>query len=230
MEHATGTVPVAGPETRAEDLRRLHANDPSLTTVSWFCSGVGDTEVAQLALALAGISTANTACQRLDLDLNEGVTDTSASGLAGAVSRSGVVRVGLTGTGMGDASTASVRAACVANAERRLRANDSALIVVDWADAGVDDADVARLASALDGNSTCQLMHLELNDGVTQACVEGLAAALVKSAVVTVELGGTQVNESGCDTVRTACVANFERRLGFALLSAEDGAGAMEQA
>lgn len=205
-------------EARADDLRRLRENDPECVHVVWTCSGAGDAEVAQLAMALAGKagSPANTACQRVDLESNEKVTDASAAGLAGAIARSGVVRVMLMGTEMGEGGQAAVRSAFVANAERRLHADDAALTVLDWAGCGAIDADIARIAEALVGNTNCQMICLGLNKGVTEACVEGLVAGLVKSAVIMVDLGDCSVSGAGEAAVKAACEANLERRLGEA--------------
>lgn len=162
----------------------------------------------------------NTMCQRVDLRFNRSISEACAAALAAAVRRSGVLEVRLANTGMSEAGVAVVREAFVATAVRRLDANDPELTEIDWSDLDIGDAEVNQLAGALSAkpNTVCQRLDLRWNEGVTQACVAGLASAVRRSGVVEVRVASstgiqTGVTPGGEETIRDAFVAAALRRL-----------------
>ena len=96
---------------REAEIARLKANDPELKTVDWYGTGVGNEEVARLAEGLDG----NTVLQMVDLQCNRRLTDVDR--LLAAVGRSGVVGVGLYGTGVSGEKRREMDEVCAANAE-----------------------------------------------------------------------------------------------------------------
>ena len=76
----------------------------------------------------------------------------------------------------------------------RLKANDPELKTVNWDGADVGNEEVGRLAEGLDGNTVLQMVVLYVNKRLTD--VDRLLAAVGRSGVVSVRLGGTGVSDS----------------------------------
>ena len=135
---------------RDADLQQLRANDPNRPSVAWINSAITDADVAQLSAALVNEdSRPNTACLSVQLSHNRGITDACIPGLQVALTKGGVVAVRLTGTLVGNASQAALRAVWVANAVRRVAGNAKEVTNLPWFCCGVEDAEVEQLAGAL---------------------------------------------------------------------------------
>jgi RNA-binding protein YhbY len=185
-----------------QTVGELQVNDAGLEKVKWRETEATDVEVERLAAALKG----NTVCRTVDLIDNPGVTDASMRNLRAAVGQSGVVRVNLQGTHVGETEQVAMKEACLLNLRRdnqdkweadlrQLAAGDLRLESVNWTDSGATDAEVDRLATALKGNTACQTVWLDENPGVTDASMRNLRAAVGQSGVVKVNLWRTNVGE-----------------------------------
>ena len=196
-------------QQREDDLRKLKANDATLKVVRWHKSGLEDAEV----LKLAGVLRGNKACQWVKLHDNSDVTDHSMVELRDAVGNSGVMGVTLDDTAVSEREQSAMRKICASNARRRLKANDTEVIAVNWYKCGVGDAEVQALAQGLQGNSVCQAVMLPQNLDVTDSSVGVLQRAVEESGVIGVALDGTSVSSAQQSAMRGVFASKASRRL-----------------
>ena len=203
--HMSGESPLRNAARWEADLLRIAANDPELTEVNWWNTGAGNDDADLLAAVLDG----NTFAQTVNLNYNRGLTD--AGRLLTAVGRSGVVSLKVAYTGVGTLQWKAALGVMAANAQRRLRANDPDLKMVDWCDVRAGNEDIVPLVHGLHGNYVLQTLDLCNNFGLDE--IGELIAAVSRSGVVGVKLCDTGVNDTQKEEMTRAVVANARRRL-----------------
>ena len=174
-----------------------------------------------LAAALVG----NTALQTLTARYGVYMTNAAAAQLERALGQSCVVRAELFGRSYShngrrvvrdyrEDSNATLRSLCVANAVRRVIANDPALVEIDWSNMGLEDDNICTLASSLHSNSKLQHIRLSNNRSISDQAVETLASALKMCACLRVDIDGChRVSREAASKLRAVWVANTCRRV-----------------
>ena len=178
-----GRTAALGQLCTANALRCVKANDPTLRELVFCGTGVGDDVAAALAEALPG----NTVLETIrfgSAGSDRHMTDTGATHLQSALPQCGVVTLTLGFTSVSAEKVRALHTLCVANACRRLRANDEQLVRLSWrnltplsADEALTDEHVSSIAAALVGNTVSHEMHFPLNQSfrhtnLKSPCVE----------------------------------------------------------
>jgi hypothetical protein len=200
-------------------VRRLRASDCGVKEISWGSIDADDADVIKLAEALMG----NTVCTNVRLSGNDRLTDASITRMTVAVRASNVFRVPCVGS-RGQYSNAvliELARALDMNIFRLLRANDAVLHEVPWngivfrclgVGRLIRDADVDRLADALESNTRCREVNLG-GTGVTDASMGRLRAAARRSDVVSVCLEDTAVSTAEKAAMKCVLLSNVLRLL-----------------
>ena len=217
----------------ANALRCVQANDATLHDLVLCGTGVGDDVAAALAAALPG-NTALATVRFGSAGSDRRLTDAGAALLEASLPKCGVVTLTLGFTSVTPEKIRALHTLCIANAVRRLRANDASLVRLSWrnltlnsGDEGLRDEDVGALAAALEGNTVLRSIDLWGNSLVSDQSAnasstasKGLARSVASSSVEWVRLDWTAVTDAGKDAVRKACVANAARNPEHAALFA----------
>ena len=189
-------------------MRRVAANDAALVELHWEelekLGGVHDEEMGALAAKLPG----NTSLQLLNFTGLMTVTDEGWQALSKDVARTDIVAVHLRKTKvyLEKATAAKIRAATVANAQRRLVADDAELKVLPWHHfRDLDRSDFEVLTEALKHNTRLQSLQLAGNSQVIDDRAEELLLpVLPRCGCVTVSLQTTGLappQQDGCTTL-----------------------------
>ena len=108
--------------------QRVKAEDSALAEIDWSNTEADDEDVCMLAAALCSTCKVNT----LTLAHNRLISDAGARALQSVLQHCAVVVVALDVTSVGEPLKAAIRQLCVANAARRISANDPGLVELDW--------------------------------------------------------------------------------------------------
>lgn len=194
----------------ANNLRRVRANDPTLGDVNWSYAGVDDEDVIQLAQALEG----NTHVRWVDLTYNEKLTDACTAALLDVAPRCKLINAMVDGTGMdrvriNDFLTRLLREEDVV----AIRANDPETTQVIWLGGNVptSNADIARLADALDGNTYIQTVVLSNSKDLTD--ITRLLEVGPRTGATSVRMYGTSIPPEQQKQMKKIAAANARRRL-----------------
>jgi hypothetical protein len=112
----------------ANTCRRVKANDSTLAEIDWSNTEADDEDLCMLAAALPG----STSVSAITLAQNRLIGDAGATALQCVLQHCGVVVVAMDVTSVGEPRKAAIRRLCVANAARRVAADDRALTELDW--------------------------------------------------------------------------------------------------
>lgn len=194
----------------ANNLRRVRANDPTMTDVHWRYAGVVDEDVIELTKALEG----NSHVRYVDLSCNEKLTDVSTDALLDVAPRCKVINAMVDGTGMdrvrvNDFLTRLLREEDLAE----IRANDPGKTQVIWLGANVptSNADIARLADALDGNTYIQTVVLSNSKELTD--ITRLLETGPRTGATSVRMYGTNIPSEQQKQMKMIAASNARRRL-----------------
>lgn len=194
----------------ANNLRRLRANDPNMTEVSWRYAGVVDDDVIELAKALEG----NSHVRFVDLSGNEDLTDVSTDALLDVAPRCKLINAMVDCTGMDRVRMNDVLTRLQREEDLvAIRANDPEKTQVIWLGRTVptSNAEIARLADALDGNTYIQTVVLSNSKELTD--ITRLIEKGGRTGATSVRMYGTNIPPEQQKQMKKIGASNARRRL-----------------
>jgi len=184
-------------------VRLVKSDDARLPEIDWSNTDADDDDLGQLAGALPG----NTRVNAIQIAHNRLVGDAGAEALWSVLPLCNVVGVALDVTSVAEPRKAAIRCLCVANAARRLAANDSSLTSLDWRVMRhtAVDADIMTIARAMRGNTALRVVRLGGNRQLSlePPYLQPAKEALERSLVVRLDMDGTGI-DLGVQTVLRA--------------------------
>eukprot|EP01043_Picozoa_sp_COSAG02_P061925 COSAG02_NODE_8422_length_2573_cov_2.646489_2_plen_356_part_00 len=192
------------------NLRRLRANDPKMKEVIWRYAGVVDEDVLELAKALEG----NSHVRFVDLSGNEELTDASTDALLDVAPRCKFINAMVENTGMdrirmNDVLTRLQREEDIV----AIKANDPQKTQVIWLGRTVptSNAEIARLADTLDGNTFVQTVVLSNSRELTD--ITRLLEVGERTGATSVRMYGTNIPPEQQKQMKMVAASNARRRL-----------------
>ena len=189
-------------------VRLVKSDDARLPEIDWSNTDADDDDLGQLAGALPG----NTRVNAIQIAHNRLVGDAGAEALWSVLPLCNVVGVALDVTSIAEPRKAAIRCLCVANAARRLAANDSSLTSLDWRVMRhtAVDADIMTIARAMRGNTALRVVRLGGNRQLSlePPYLQPAKEALERSLVVRLDMDGTGIDLGVQTVLRAQCVSN----------------------